>query len=119
MPPCAWLTLTGSAEDGRLIPGHVFLSQQSHLLRCVIGYPFRPGSVEPTLLTATVTGLAAVAYEERALPSGELDPRRLAVLADALEDAGCSDPELLGHLRAPGPHVRGCRAVDLILGNGA
>jgi hypothetical protein len=41
---------------------------------------------------------------------------RLPMLADALEDAGCADPELLGHLRSPGPHVRGCWAVDLVLG---
>jgi len=38
------------------------------------------------------------------------------ILADALEDAGCADAELLGHLRSPGPHVRGCWALDLILG---
>jgi hypothetical protein len=38
------------------------------------------------------------------------------VLADALEDAGCSDAGLLGHLRSPGPHVRGCWALDLVLG---
>jgi hypothetical protein len=55
---------------------------------------------------------------ERSLPSGELDPARLAVLADALEDAGCTDAELPGHLHSAGPHVRGCRALDLILGKG-
>jgi hypothetical protein len=38
------------------------------------------------------------------------------VLADALEEAGCGDGELLGHLRGPGDHVRGCRAVDLLSG---
>jgi hypothetical protein len=65
-----------------------------------------------------VTSLAAGAYEERSLPSGHLDPLRLAVLADALEEAGCADGGLLGHLRAPGPHVRGCWALDLILGQG-
>jgi hypothetical protein len=41
---------------------------------------------------------------------------RLPLLADALEDAGCTDAELLGHLRGPGPHVRGCWAVDLVQG---
>jgi hypothetical protein len=39
----------------------------------------------------------------------------LPVLADALEEAGCSDADLLGHLRGPGPHVRGCFAVDSLL----
>jgi hypothetical protein len=37
------------------------------------------------------------------------------VLADALEEAGCTDAELLQHLRGPGPHVRGCHLVDLLL----
>jgi hypothetical protein len=41
---------------------------------------------------------------------------RLPILADALEDAGCGSPELLAHLRSPGPHVRGCWALDLVLG---
>jgi hypothetical protein len=62
--------------------------------------------------------LARAAYEERRLPSGELDLARLAVLADALEDAGCADAELLGHLRGTGPHVRGCHVLDAILGKG-
>jgi hypothetical protein len=38
------------------------------------------------------------------------------VLADALGVAGCTDAHLLAHLRSPGPHVRGCWAVDLLLG---
>jgi hypothetical protein len=52
-----------------------------------------------------VPRLASAAYEDRLLPAGTLDPARLTVLADALEDAGCSDAELLGHLRGPGPHA--------------
>jgi hypothetical protein len=40
----------------------------------------------------------------------------MPVLADALEDAGCGDAELLGHLRGPGPHARGCFALDLLTG---
>jgi hypothetical protein len=63
-----------------------------------------------------VTNLAAVAYEERQLPSGELDPARLAVLADALEESGCTNGDILGHLRQPGTHVRGCWALDKVLG---
>jgi hypothetical protein len=55
-------------------------------------------------------------YDERELPSCHLDAARLAVLADMLEEAGCTDPLLLGHLRGPGPHLRGCWAVDLLLG---
>jgi hypothetical protein len=48
-------------------------------------------------------------HEERAFD-------RLAVLADALEEAGCADADILSHLRGPGPHVRGCWVVDLLLG---
>ena len=62
--------------------------------------------------------LAHAAYDERTLPSGHLDPARLAVLSDALEDAGCTDAAVLGHLRGPGPHVRGCHVLDLLLGRG-
>jgi hypothetical protein len=57
------------------------------------------------------------AYEERELPSGHLNRHRLAVLADALEEAG-ADAELVGHLRGPGPHVRGCWVVDFLTGRG-
>jgi hypothetical protein len=91
--------------------------KQAALFRDIFN-PFS-ASIEATVLTPTVANLAAVAYEERALPSGELDTARLGILADALEEAGCAGPELLGHLRAPGPHVRGCWAIDLILGKGA
>jgi hypothetical protein len=62
-----------------------------------------------------VTSLAAAAYDERILPNGQLDPARLAVLSDALEVAGCTDADILTHLRSPGLHVRGCWAVDAIL----
>jgi hypothetical protein len=37
-----------------------------------------------------------------------------AVLADALEEAGCSDADILGHLRGPGPHTRGCCLTDML-----
>ena len=69
----------------------------------------------PAGRTPLVVSLAEAAYQERQLPSGELDPARLAVLADALEEAG-ADPVLLQHLRGPGPHARGCFAVDAALG---
>jgi len=93
---------------------------QSGLLRCVVGNPFRP---RPSIHSAwlawkdgTVHRLAEVIYNERSLPDGHLDVTRLAVLADALEDAGGPDPDLLAHRRQPGEHVRGCWVVDLLLG---
>jgi hypothetical protein len=64
----------------------------------------------------TVQKLAEDAYEQRVSPDGILANNRLALLADALEDAGCSDAELLAHLRSPGPHVRGCWVLDLVPG---
>jgi hypothetical protein len=85
------------------------------LLRDLFGNPFRPLSPPDIKRTTTVVSLAQAAYEQRLLPSGELDPRRVAVLADALEKAGAADA-LVAHLRSPDPHVRGCFAVDLCLG---
>ncbi len=86
------------------------------LLRDVFGNPFRPISLNPAWRTPIVVHLAQAAYDERELPSGWLDAARLAVLADALESTGCAD-EILYHLRGPGPHLRGCWALDLLLGN--
>jgi hypothetical protein len=64
----------------------------------------------------TIQKLAEAAYHERLLPGGHLDPVRLSVLADALEESGCSEASLLEHLRGAGPHIRGCWAVDVLLG---
>jgi len=89
---------------------------QVSLVRDIFGNPFRPVALDPAWRTPTVTALATAAYEERILPSGNLDTQRLAILADALEDAGCGDAEMLTHLRGDGPHVRGCWVVDLLLG---
>lgn len=87
------------------------------LLRDVVGpLPFRGVEVPAAYRPALVRSLARAAYEERLPPRGELDGHRLLVLADALEEVGCTDAELLGHLRGLGPHVRGCWAVDLVLG---
>ncbi|HEX4610413.1 MAG TPA: hypothetical protein VH092_19640 [Urbifossiella sp.] len=79
------------------------------ILRCVFGNPFRPIAVGPSWRTSAVVALAVGIYAERAFD-------RLPVLADALEDAGCGDEEVLAHCRGAGPHVRGCWVVDLVLG---
>lgn len=68
-------------------------------------------------LTPDVLAVARAAYDLR-LDDGTLDPDRLAILSDAAEEAGCSDAAILGHLRSAGPHVRGCWALDLVLGLG-
>jgi hypothetical protein len=88
---------------------------QANLLRDIFGSPFRPIAVDRAWSTADATSLAQASYDERALPSGHLEPARLAILADALEEAGCTDRDILDHLRGPGPHVRGCWALDLAL----
>jgi hypothetical protein len=87
------------------------------LLREVYGNPYCPVPLSPHWRTPDVTALARAAYDEGGLPKGELDPVRLAILADALEEAGASG-DLLEHLRSAGPHVRGCWALDLALGRG-
>jgi hypothetical protein len=84
---------------------------QAALLREVFGNPFRSTAVDPRWLTSTVVALARGAYEDRAF-------ERLPILADALEEAGCDHQGLLEHCRSPGPHVRGCWVVDLVLDKG-
>jgi hypothetical protein len=82
---------------------------QATLIRDIFGNPFRPVSVDPAWRTSTVVSLAQGIYDERAFD-------RLPILADALEDAGCTDADMLNHCRQPGEHVRGCWALDLLLG---
>jgi hypothetical protein len=92
---------------------------QATLLRDLIGNPFRAASIDASWLSwqdGTVRRMAPGIYEERRMPEGTLDNARLAVLADALEESGCTDPDMLAHLRGPGPHVRGCWVLDLLLG---
>jgi hypothetical protein len=79
------------------------------LLRDIFTNPFRPPQCDPGWRTSTVLALAGSIYDDRAFDC-------LPILADALEDAGCGDAEILDHLRGPGPHVRGCWALDLVLG---
>jgi hypothetical protein len=78
--------------------------------------PFGPAAIDPVWLTPAVVSLAQATYAERSSPSGQLDPTRLAVLADAVEKGNCTDAAILAHLRGPGPHVWGCWPLDLILG---
>jgi len=87
-------------------------SEMCRQLRCIFGIPFHSVYLDPISLTRndlTIASMAESIYAERSFD-------RLPFLADALEDAGCTDAELLSHLRGPGPHVRGCWAVDLVLG---
>jgi hypothetical protein len=81
----------------------------------LFGNPFRAVCIDPAWRTPTAVTIAQAAYEESSPHGGPLDADRLSILADALEDAGCTDPDILSHCRGPGPHVRGCWVVDLLL----
>jgi hypothetical protein len=75
----------------------------------VFGNPFRPVALDRSLLTSTVVALARWMYESR-------DFSPMPILADALQEAGCEDQDVLNHCRGGGPHIRGCWVVDQVLG---
>jgi hypothetical protein len=84
--------------------------RQCALLREMIGNPFRSAVLDPTWLHwngETIARLAQKMYED-----GHFGD--LPILADALEEAGCDNADVLAHCRG-GDHVRGCWVVDLIL----
>jgi hypothetical protein len=106
----------GAIEAARIIATRVAsdaLGGQCDLLRDIFGKLFRPvrplGDSVLGWNGATVRRTAEGIYEESAFD-------RLPILADALLDSGCEDEELIAHCRSAGPHVRGCWAVDAILG---
>jgi hypothetical protein len=90
---------------------------QAAMLRCLFGNPWRrpAGLYEPPLWHASdqhrelIRHLARAIYDERRWDD-------LGILADALEEAGCTDADMLNHCRGPGLHARGCWVVDLLLG---
>jgi hypothetical protein len=86
--------------------------RQADLVREIFGNPFRSVTVDQAWLAwngGTVQKLAQAIYDERAFD-------RLPVLADALEEAGCDNADVLAHCRQPGEHVSGCWVIDLLLG---
>jgi hypothetical protein len=98
------------SEPGEVATGHIVRKTQATLLHDLFGpLPLRPISLDAALLTPTVTALALSIYTDRNFSD-------LPVLADALEESGCTSEEILSHLRGPGPHCRGCWPLDLILG---
>ncbi len=83
---------------------------QSILLRDIFGNQFRSITADPAWLTDTAVSLARGMYESR-------DFSAMPILADALQDAGCDNTDMLNHCRdASATHVRGCWVVDLVLG---
>ena len=92
-------------------PYPVVVSWQLALVRDICGNPFRPAAFSPSWRTGTAVLLARQMYESR-------DFSAMPTLADALQEAGCNNPEVLDHCRGPVSHVRGCWVVDLVLGRG-
>jgi hypothetical protein len=100
----AWQSIVRVAPAGSVCPGQ--------LIHDIFGNPFRPVKIDPEWLTGlggAVPRLARELYDGRHWAE-------LPVLGDALEDAGCTDDAILAHLRGPGPHARGCRVLDALLG---
>jgi hypothetical protein len=77
--------------------------------REVLGEGAAPHTAWPQWRTTDVRALARGINAEKAFD-------RLPILADALQDAGCDDEDVLYHCRRPGGHVRGCWVVDLAMG---
>jgi hypothetical protein len=85
---------------------------QSSLLRDIFGNPFRPVSLDPAWRTwhyGLLVSMARQMYDSR-------DFSDMAVLADAIEEAGCTNQDILAHCRSGGEHVRGCWVIDALLG---
>jgi hypothetical protein len=87
---------------------------QPLVLADLLGYPGHIPAVGQAWLSwnnRTIPRLAQAIYDEYAFG-------RLPILADALEEAGCDDADILAHCRSGGEHVRGCWALDWVLGEG-
>jgi hypothetical protein len=108
---CAALASSAIEMQHRYTPGDLQDAErqaQLLLLRCLFGNPFRAIPLDPIWRSRDACDLAALIYKECAFD-------RLPILGDALEEAGCSDQDMLDHCRSAGPHGRGCWVVDAIL----
>ncbi len=81
----------------------------SQVLKDIFGNPFRPTILVPVWVNTMVLNLAQDIFDGRIFDC-------LPLLADSLEDAGCTNADIMNHCRSPGPHVRGCWVVDAVLG---
>lgn len=123
----AWRNAWGTAEAvlvarGRLVrlahhladdrpdPEHWVAEEQvlCHLLRCIVGNPFRSVPWNPQWFTTNTVELARTIRAEMAF-------ERLPILADALQDAGCTEDTILEHCHHPGPHTRDCWVLELLV----
>ncbi len=84
-------------------------AEMATILRDIFGNPFRPVTFNPAWRSSDVVALARGIYDDRAFD-------RMPILADALQDAGSDNDDVLNHCRDTNqPHARGCWVVDLIL----
>ena len=106
-----WRSAGGDSRSGRPAPAVRRPGEEAWLpvIRGVFGNPFRPASFSPQWRTETALILAKLMYESR-------DFSLMPILADAIQDVGCEQEEILSHCQGGGPHVRGCWVVDLVLG---
>jgi hypothetical protein len=111
-PPILTFAAANRAASSLGLEKEAEQKEQASLFRDILGNPFRPVFADTSWLAwndDTIPKLAQAIYDDRAFD-------RLPILADALEDAGCDNADILAHCRGPGPHVRGCWVVDLLLG---
>jgi hypothetical protein len=123
----AWVGDHGTWQAARMIVVSIQQSQMAadakdwreraavlsrRLLRCVFGNPFRSATLPSPCYTwhgSLLVSMAQRMYDAR-------DFADMPILADALEEAGCTNADILNHSRQPGEHVRGCWVADLLLG---
>ena len=112
--PCTVSLVNGKCTVTRVdevAPTGVDERIQRNILYCIFGNPFQPVTLNPAWLIPRVTTVAQSIYYDRAFA-------RMPDLADALQEGGCDQQDLLAHCRGPGPHFKGCWVVDMVLGKG-
>jgi hypothetical protein len=98
--------------------GAIFCRNQAHtvaLATLALAKILPPESVAPAWLEWNSGAVRQIARSIR-------DDKRMAdlpILADALQEAGCTDERLLGHCRTPGHPAGGCWIVEVLLGSAA
>ena len=89
----------------------VFLREQSiwqaHIVRDIVGNPFRTIEFDSRWRTDDVRQIAQRIHEE-------CDYGTTPILADALQEAGCESVDILDHCRGAVPHTRGCWVIEAI-----
>jgi hypothetical protein len=106
----AYLRTSGDSDSVRYATSYMSFDNKtnSRFFRCIFGNPYHPVIFSPEWRTDTAISLARQMYETREFSA-------MPILADALQDAGCDNDDILDHCRDPGPHVRGCWVIDLVL----